>query len=239
MTQMITNQKEIKNRKSISICLLFSCSSFCYSWSFVFVRGLLLSFLLVAGTGCLLNKPSLTPMATDVPTEQATPDYWWNRPGVAAVSNPDFEKLWSACKFEMYIRLFRVDREDYREGLLTSDPVISKQIFEPWRTDAISLQDQAESSLATIRRTVHFEVTKQADGTYQVTPKVLIERFASAERRLTAITQYHEAFSGPRAYNDAPDQSGEPAAADYWYALRRDTDLEKAMAASIRHQLAE
>jgi hypothetical protein len=187
--------------------------------------------------GCILSKPTLTPMVTKVDPVQAQPDYWWNRPAVASVSNPDFEKLWSACKGELYVRLFPVDREEYREGFLTSEPMVSKQIFEVWRNDAISLHDQAESSLGTIRRTVHFEVARQPDGTYQATPKVLIERYASAERRLTAITQYHSAFSGPRTYNDAPDQSGEPAAADYWYPLRRDTDLEKVMADSIRHRL--
>ncbi len=208
--------------------------------AFVFIRGLLLLLLMGPSTGCLFNKPSASvPLATSGDPQQATPDYWWNQPGVAQVSAPDFEKLWSACKGELYVRLFTLDREEYREGFLTSDPMISKQIFEPWRSDAISLHDQGESSLSTIRRTVHFEVTRQADGTYQATPKVLIERFASAERRLTAITQYHQAFSGPRAYNDAPDQSGEPAASDYWYALRRDTDLEKVMADSIRHRLGE
>jgi hypothetical protein len=189
--------------------------------------------------GCILSKPSLTPMVTKVDPVQATPDYWWNRPSVASVSNSDFEKLWGACKGELYVRLFDVDREEYREGLLTSAPLVSKQAFEPWRNDALSLGDQAESTLATIRRTVHFELIRQPDGTYQATPKVLVERFASSERRLTAITQYHSAFSGPRAYNDAPDQSGEPAAADYWYPLRRDTDLEKVMAESIRQRLGE
>jgi hypothetical protein len=132
-----------------------------------------------------------------------------------------------------------VDREQYREGLLTSEPLISKQIFEPWRQDVISLHDQTESSLATIRRTVHFQVTRLPDGTYQMTPKVLVERFDSAERRLTTITQYHQAFSGPRTFNDAPDQSGAPAASDFWYPVRRDTDLEKVMAESIRHRLGE
>jgi hypothetical protein len=189
-------------------------------------------------SGCILSKPTAS-LVTNVDPSQALPDFWWNKPGVVQVSHPDFEKLWSACKGEMYIRLFTLDREQYREGLLTSEPLISKQIFEPWRQDVLSVHDQIESSLATIRRTVHFEVLRLPDGTYQATPKVLIERYASAERRLTTITQYHQAFSGPRTFNDAPDQSGEPVAADYWYPLRRDTDLEKLMAESIRRRLGE
>ena len=188
--------------------------------------------------GCILSKPTPA-LVTNIDPAEALPDYWWNKPGVVQVSHPDFEKLWSACKGEMYCRLFVLDREQYREGLLTSEPLVSKQIFEPWRPDVASLHDQVESSLSTIRRTIHFEVTRLPDGTYQATPKVLVERFDTAERRLTNITQYHQAFSGPRTFNDAPDQSGEPAAADYWYPIRRDTDLEKLMAASIRNRLGE
>jgi hypothetical protein len=68
---------------------------------------------------------------------------------------------------------------------------------------------------------------------------VLVERFDSSERRLTAITQYQQAFSGPRTYSDAPDESGEPKAADFWYPVRRDTDLEKALAASIQNRVRQ
>jgi hypothetical protein len=177
---------------------------------------------------------------TKADAKLATPDYWWDRPAVTSINYGDFQPLWDACKDELYVRLLPVDREDFRDGLLTSEPVISKQAFEPWRTDAVSVHDVAESSLATIRRMVRFEFTRKNDGTWTVVPKVLVERYASSERRLTAITQYHQAFSGPRTINDNPDDplhtsAGTPA--DYWYAVRRDTDLEKDMAASIRRRL--
>ena len=101
---------------------------------------------------------------------------------------------------------------------------MTKQIFEPWRTDAVNLHDVTESTLATIRRTVRFEIAKRPDGTFEMVPKVLVDRFTSAERRLTAINQYHQAFSGPRAFADSPDLSGdvtvEHGAAEYWYPLR-------------------
>jgi hypothetical protein len=236
---MNTNAHESEKLKTTLVGLHYF---FSYSCSFVSIRGYISSvFLLMAVaslSGCILSKPSLTPMATNVDVKQALPDYWWTQPGVATVSHPDFEKLWGACKAELYGRLFTVDREEYREGLLTSEPLVSKQIFEFWRPDVITLHDQAESSLATIRRTVHFEVTRQPDGTYQAIPKVLIERFASEERRLTAITQYHQAFSGPRVTDITPDQ-GKHMATEYWYPLRRDTDLEKVMAESIQHQLGK
>ena len=72
-------------------------------------------------------------------------------------------------------------------------------------------------------------------------PKVLVERYASAERRLTAINQYITAFSGRRAYADTADQSGDATAqdavADYWYPLHRDGALERDLADSVRRRL--
>ena len=186
-------------------------------------------------------RPATTRPVTAVDAKQATPDYWWTRPGVTAVRGPGFRPLWDACRAELHGRFFAVDREDYRDGLMTTEPMVSKQVFEPWRTDAVTYDDVIESSLATVRRTVRFEVSARPDGSFVAVPKVLVERYASAERRLTAITQYHQAFSGPRAFADQADESGDAtvkdAVADYWYALRRDADLERDLAASIARRL--
>jgi hypothetical protein len=87
---------------------------------------------------------------------------------------------------------------------------------------------------------VRFKIDRREDGTYRMEPRVLVERYSATERRLTAITQYHEAFTGPRTTNDNPDdplRRDPNAPVDYWYAIRRDTDLEKQMSASIRNRL--
>jgi hypothetical protein len=224
---------------------LFRISSFELRFSFVassFVLRICRSAVLAIGCatagGCVASHPG-APKVTDVDPKLAQPDYWWNQPGVVHVSAGDFHKLWDACKGELYVRLFPVDREQYRDGLLTSEPVVSKQFFELWRTDAVNLHDVAESSLGTIRRTIHFEVKRLPDGSYDMTPKVLVERFAATERRLTTSVQYHDAFSAPVSFMDAPDESGVPFATQYWYPLRRDHDLEKDMAESIRRRLGK
>lgn len=199
----------------------------------------------VAIAGCASVPPGgdapTTRRVTQVDARLATPDYWWTQPGVADVSADRFQPLWDACRAEVRRRFFPVDREDYRDGLLSTEPVVSKQLFEPWRADAVTLHDQLESTLATIRRTVRFELARRPDGSFVAVPKVLVERYASAERRLTAITQYHQAFSGPRAFADAADESGNAvvtdAVEDYWYALRRDDALERDLAAAVARRL--
>ncbi len=202
-------------------------SSFCTLHSAFCILCLFLS-------GCIFGKanPAVTAPVTQINPKEATPDFWWNQPGVTQVHGNDFQKLWDACKGELYVRLFTVDREQYRNGLLSSEPMVSKQFFEPWRTDAVNLHDVAESSLATIRRTVRFEVRRRPDGSYDAVPKVLVERYASTERRLTTITQFRQSLSGPRPVNNTTDQTAAQAT-DYWYAVRRDTDMEKDIAASI------
>jgi hypothetical protein len=199
-----------------------------------------LGILLSLNGGCIFYKTD--PSAKSVTTIDpylAMPDYWWNQPANQHASGRDFDKLWSACKGELYVRLFPLDREQYREGLISSESVVSAQFFEPWRQDTATLGDLAESSLATIRRTVRIEVSRQPDGSFVATPKVLVERFTFAERRLTSISQYHQAFGGSRVFSDATDPSGALLQAVYWYPVRRDAPLEKAMAESIQRAIGK
>ena len=210
----------------------------------MYIRGFCAFLSLLAGceTSPPTHSAAVRAAVTPADPKLATPDYWWNQPPAARAADADFARLWDACQVETHARFMRVDREDYRLGLLTTIPLVSKQIFEPWRTDAVTVHDQAESTLGTIRRTVRFEIARRPDGTYEVVPKVLVERFASAERRLTAISQYHQAFSGPRAVADSPDLTGDVtvengAAADYWYPLHRDAALEADLANSIARRL--
>lgn len=162
----------------------------CFSLAIVMV-------LLTGAAGCLSGARSDAPPVTNIDPQQATPDFWLAKPAVADISDADFYRLWNACRAEAHDRFFLIDRENYREGLLTTQPLISKQAIEFWRRDVVTPSDIANSTLATYRRTVRFELTRQADGTFTAHPKVLVERFASAERRLTAIYEYHTAFSGP------------------------------------------
>jgi len=204
-----------------------------------FVPSCLRAFVpLLLLSGCITTPPQKANSrpVTDVDPKLATPEYWLDRPAVASIANPDFYKLWGACRDEVHDRFFIVDREAFRDGVLTTMPLVSKQFFELWRTDAVTVPDIADSSLATIRRTVRFQVKKQPDGGFVAEPRVLVERYASAEHRLTAIVEYHSAFSGPRmfAFNEG-DQPNLPT--DYWYTLGRDEALEKDLASAIERRL--
>ncbi len=180
--------------------------------------------MLLILTGCIVHKVNLptTQRATAIDPIEATPDYWLNQPAVARIPSADFYKLWDACRIEAHNRMFLIDRQDFRDGLLTTQPMISKQAGEFWRTDVVTVHGITASTLATTRRTVRFQVTKDQSGGYIAEPKVLVERFVSSERRLTAIDEYHTAFTGPRPTDDVVNDESGKLPTDYWYAIGRD-----------------
>jgi hypothetical protein len=195
--------------------------------------------LILTVSGCITTPPEKANShpVTDIDPKQATGDYWLDKPAVTQIDDADFYKLWNACREELHSRFFIIDREDYRDGMLTTLPLVSKQALELWRRDAVTVEAISESTLATIRRTVRFQLTKREDGSFTATPRVLVERWSSTERRLTAIYEVHSAYSGPRPIADVQTDRGVVGPADYWYATARDEDLERDLATAIKQRL--
>ena len=180
--------------------------------------------LLSLGSGCITNKkwnPAATQPVTIGDPAEATPQYWLDQAPTDEVIAADFTSLFEAAERVTQDYWFRIDRRDYRAGLLLSQPTVSKQWFEPWRRDTGTAHGVAENSLGPIRRTVHFQFRQNPDGTFTATPKVLVERFSRVG------VAYYTIYAMRR----------EPGY--YWYALRRDTVLEQHMADALRRRLKQ
>ena len=178
---------------------------------------LALMFMLLA-CGCIGNRPSnpaATQPVTMVDPQLAEKEYWLAKPPTAEVHGP-FDPLWEACERTARDYLFNIDRRDQRSGLLTTEPLITRQWWEFWRKDAGTFKDTQEATLANIRRTIFFQFKKVSDGTYSVTPKVLVEKESKVDPK------YKDDIEGPSSY---------------WYATRRDEVLEKRIADSIRKRV--
>ncbi len=171
--------------------------------------------------GCMIGGPSnpaATRPVTEVDPATTQPYYWLDQPATATVVAGDYDKLWETCKTVMEDVHFRVDRQDYRNGVLTSEPTVSKQYYEVWRSDGPTVRDTAESSLAGIRRTIVCQFTRdQAQNTFTVAPKVLVERRTIVESKLRATLDY------------------DPI---YWYPVRRDAQMEQQLADRVQAALA-
>ena len=203
---------------------------------------MVVTYALLSGltAGCMLGKqhPAATQPATSIDPKTAQADYWLKQPAVAHAPAMDFDSLWNACRDAVVADGFSVDRTDYREGLLTTLPLVSKQAYEFWRNDVVDARDLAQSSLGTMRRTVWITIKRLPDGTFQATPKAVVERYATVERRVTSAAQYRDIFSIRLldVYRDV-EQTGVPIPAEYYYAIGRDHALEKHLVQSIENRL--
>lgn len=206
--------------------------------------------LLIAATfgicisGCITGpmNPATTQPVTITDTATTQPEYWYSQPSQATVVYDSFATLYKTCENVARDFGFQIDRIDYRTGLLTTVPLDSAQIWEPWRPDVRTLAERRQSTMTTVRRTIRFEFVRNLDGTFECTPKVLIERQTVQERRITSVALYKGAFStqSPRDVPTGTKESDEGfmIPAKFWYAIGRDPALETKLAHVISARLA-
>ena len=177
---------------------------------------------------------------TTNPTRLATTQrsYWTTQPSVVTVQNPSFDRLWTAAEDTAREYGFRLDRQDHRLGVLTTDPVTSKQLWEVWRKDTGNFSGTIDNSLDSYRRLVRFQF-ERIPGGYAVTPRVIIERYAQAEQPIMSSAYLRYAFGGIRPHPEGTKESdrGVYLPQAYWYATGRDTDLENQLAESLLKKL--
>jgi hypothetical protein len=200
--------------------------------------------LLSLSGGCLIRPwdPTATQPATVQNLATTQPEYWLSQPATAGVLCDDFDKLWNQTENTARECQFTLDRQDYRLGLLTTKPLVSRQFFEPWLPDCRTLRDDELSSTATIRRTLRFEFTRVSDTQWVVTPIVLIERNSVAERRVTASISYRDAYLIDPKSNNQPSGTREEDLGivlpqRYWYLTGRDPQLEQYLAEKIKSKI--
>src|SRR3954465_2084342 len=104
-------------------------------------------FLMLLAGGCIGNRPSnpaATQPVTMVDPQLAEQNYWLAKPATVEVRG-QFKPLWEASEQTAHEFRFSIDRRDQRSGLLTTEPMISKQWWEFWRKDAGTFQDTKEA----------------------------------------------------------------------------------------------
>lgn len=178
-------------------------------------------------------------MATAKDPATTQPTYYLDQPLSAEIHSVNFQKLWDACEETARRYLFTLDREDYRAGLITTKPLVSRQWFEFWRPDTGDGRQVLQNSLAAVRRTIYFQFAKNADESFTVIPKVLVERQTIVERRLTDVSLYRSSFSGPLAPVQEAVDLGPTIPAEYWTPFSRDIRMEKDLARSVERRLRD
>jgi hypothetical protein len=199
----------------------------------------ILALLILAGCiGKQPANPSATQPVTVMDLATTQPSYFLNMPPVATVDSLYFQPLWDACEKVAREFGYELDRADFRLGLLTTKPMVSKQILELWRKDTGTAGEVLDNSMATIRRTIRFEISNDG-GTYRMTPKVLMERESVVEHRTTSTAQYRSLFAGPAVADTklAVTSEDELLPKIYWTPVGRDTAMEKKVAGAVEKRL--
>jgi hypothetical protein len=176
--------------------------------------------------------------ATTIDPAKATPRYWMDKPATAHADGSNYDRVWLACDAATRHYHFIPDVLNYRQGIMTSKPLVSKGVGEFWRNDVLDSDDRTKSTIATYRRTIRYDIEKKDDGRYEVDVKVLVERSSQFERRVTTGIQFRDSFGPYPPSAEFRSDDGAKQEAQYWYAVGRDETLEKALAQVIDETLA-
>lgn len=116
------------------------------------------------------------------------------RPAGLTEAQANFETVWDAGRYVLRKYHFDLDRQDRREGLITTLPMTGMHFFELWRKDAPRPQDFGESTLQTIYRTAEVKVRPTSPGAGTFTAQVEV-RLMRSDRPTPQITSTSDAYS--------------------------------------------
>ena len=157
---------------------------------------------------------------------------------VAVVEQFSFDDVWTACLASLEDRGLTVDRQDRRFGVIVSEPVVGKQFFEFWRSDAVTSDDTLTSSLHTIRRTVSIHVVSQGPRQFEVSVEAQAQRASVPADQLDNAA---EAFEMLRTYGVPASPTRRdyvrPQTESVWVDIGREQALERYILEDIARRL--
>lgn len=142
-------------------------------------------------------------------------------PGVV---DADREILWQICQTQLKKRGFELDLVDYRHGVIETYPHLSRQWFEFWCQDVVTVSDLLESSLHTMRRTVRLEVNPVLAESHRILCEVSVERFSAENLVSTRAVRAREVFRGSGGRMPTLDDAGETPMNE-WVLIGEDNAL--------------
>ncbi|MGN6368364.1 MAG: hypothetical protein ACTHN5_08905 [Phycisphaerae bacterium] len=129
-------------------------------------------------------KPTTQPSTEPAATEPAHPGEHL----VVKVINPNqtsryiyhasYDNIWQQAMKLLTDCGFRLDRKDYRLGILTTQPLPSAQFVEPWKPEQTTFKNAMENTINMQQRTVRLSISKVPDKPdfYEIAIEVLVER---------------------------------------------------------------
>jgi len=113
--------------------------------------------------------------------------------GPTTAAEQNFEALWQSAKRVLKRRGFELDRQDRRDGVITTYASTSGHFFELWRKDAATIFHQRENAMQKIMRAVKVTLHRVKDtNRYDIEIEVLMARSNKLPPQLTDTSQTME-----------------------------------------------
>ena len=129
---------------------------------------------------------------------------------------------------------FRIDRRDYRLGVLTTVPMIGPQFVELWRRDQTGPMQALESTVNNQRHTIRLTIAAVPGKPeyWQIAVQALVERQSNPTEVLGGPIFATNSGFGGNAITLRSDYTGNSTEGDYWTVIGRDPALEKKIVAA-------
>jgi len=155
-----------------------------------------------------------------------------------AAAQRNFNALWDASLAALRKYRFQVARQDRRNGVIETEPMVSRHATEVWRREAWAPGAAAESTIQTIYRKAIVRVVPVEPGSaeYRADVTVRVSRSDDRAPQITSTSQAYSLFTGTAyewlqvRYGDEPYVPPGTRRT----TLGRDEELEEKLLAAIR-----
>lgn len=154
-------------------------------------------------------------------------------PNPFQIDDREYARVFDASILVLRDYGFRVDRKDYRFGVITTMPLDSPTILEPWRGLNSTADQASEATLNSDRRIVRVNLEPDPTGQpdYLLRVEVTVERRQQPQRRLTGSTDGYRLLGSLSRTPGEWSQRG--IGSTYWTPISRDPYLEERLLAAI------
>jgi len=139
-----------------------------------------------------------------------------------------YENVYDQARLILNRFNFRLDRQDFRLGVLTTQPLLSSHIIEPWRPDNANANNAIENTLHDQRRSVRITISKAPKPDfYEIAVQVIVERATNPTEGLGGPIFVEGSGFGRNALTLRSDYITSETTGPRWTVIGRDTQLER------------
>jgi hypothetical protein len=132
---------------------------------------------------------------------------------------------------------FSIDKADPKTGVIRTHPLPGGQVFEFWRSDNVTLRNQVEANLHSLRRTVWVTVQPQVGSDVSVDCLVKVQRLNVPSEAVSSSATAYRTLSESTIYGQSLKLSPEQQKAMEWVDIGNDPALAKRIIKRIEARL--